>query len=183
MKQKPEKFDDLDRRRVIDAVQNHYGVQLQKVESRRPKWLQEASGRNWWVLGGIGFFHGVPEKMMEHEKHSKVEGMLVIAYKKSNDMDVFAGPLGPLVSARNKLPRAAQPPREFKFNVEMSGTRMRCIEVPNVVLGRLLTIPHSAEDRKRDKTLNEFQKSVSTMSREELTALMDSLNRISDAAP
>ena len=88
MKEKPERFDDLDRRPVIDAIQEHYGVKLQKVGSR-PKWLRDASGRNWWILGGLETWHGIPEEMMEHEKCSEVEGMLVIAYKKLTKIEVF----------------------------------------------------------------------------------------------
>ena len=45
------KFGNRDRDRVIDAIQKHYAVKLQQV-GRRPKWLRDASGRNWWVLGG-----------------------------------------------------------------------------------------------------------------------------------
>ena len=182
MKQKLEKFDGLDRNRVINALQEHEGINLQEVESRS-KWLRDASGRNWWVLGGIGTWHGIPEEMMEDEKCSQVEGVLVIADKKLTSIDVFRGPLGPLVSASNELPRATQPPREYKFNVKVSGNRMRCIEVPDAVLARIDTIPYSAEDRERDGRLNEFRKLVSGMSPEDGAALLDELNRITDAAP
>ena len=178
MKQKPEKFDGLDRRRVIEVIQEHCGVRLQTV-GNRPKWLRDASGRNWWVLGGLGTWHGIPEGMMEHEKCSEMEGLLVIAYKKLTKIEVFKGPLGPLVSARDELPRSAQ---QFHFDVEVSGTHMRCIQAPNVVLDRLDTIPYSAEDRERERKLNEFRKSVSAMSREEQSALMDELNRMDNAA-
>ncbi len=39
MKQTAIKFDDLDRKRVIDAVQEHYGVKLDEV-GHRSKWLE-----------------------------------------------------------------------------------------------------------------------------------------------
>ena len=81
MKQKPEKFDNLDRTRVISEIQRYFGVKLQRV-GRRFKWLRDESGRNWWVLGGIDTWHGIPEEMMEDERRTQVEGVLVIAYKK-----------------------------------------------------------------------------------------------------
>ena len=146
MKQKPEKFDNLARNHVINAIQGHYHVELHTVR-RRSKWLQDKSGRNWWVLGGRGTWHGIPEEMMEDERRAQVEGVLVIAYKRLTGIDVFEGPLGPLLSASNELPRATQPPRDYKFNVKVSGTRLQCTEVPNLVLDRLATIPYSAEDR------------------------------------
>lgn len=181
MKQKRGKFDGLDRDRVVDAIQEHEGVKLQKM-GRTFKWSRDASGRNWWILGGKETWHGIPETMMNDEKCAQVEGVLVIAYKKRTRIDVFKGPLGPLVSASKMLSRAGQPPREFHFDVKVSGTRMQCIQIPNVVLDRLVTIPHSEEDRERGRKLDEFQKSISAMSREDLTALMDKLNRTGDAA-
>lgn len=115
MKQKPERFDDLDRCRVIDVIQECCGVKLQKVGSR-PKWLRDASGGNWWVLGGLGTWHGIPEEMMEHEKCSEAEGQLVIAHKKLTKVEVFKGSLGPLVNARDELPRNTQ---QFHFDVKV----------------------------------------------------------------
>ena len=183
------KFDNRDRDRVIDAIQKHYAVKLQQV-GRRPKWLRDASGRNWWVLGGSQnrrqeHWHGVPEEMMKDERRAQVEGVLVIADKKSTRIDVFEGPLGGLASASDELPlpRATQPPRDYKFNVKVRGTRMRCIEVPSVVSDWVLTIPYSAEERERDRALNEFRKTVAAMSLEDRAALMDELHRIADAAP
>lgn len=158
MKQKLGKFDDLDRNQVIKEIQEHESVDLQKV-GNRPKWLRDASGRNWWVLGGRELWHGIPEEMMEHEKCSEVEGMLVIAYKKLTCIDVFKGPLGPLVSASNEHPR-----RTYNFDVKASGAHMQCKEAPKLVLAKFATIPYSTEDRERDRKLNEFQKSVSAMS-------------------
>ena len=181
MKQKPEKFDNLDRTRVISEIQGYFGVKLQRV-GRRPKWLRDESGRNWWVLGGIGTWHDIPEEMMEDERRTQVEGVLVIAYKKLTSIDVFKGPLGPLVSASNELPGATQPRSKYNLNVKVSGTCMRCIEVPNVVLARFATNPYSAEDKTRDRRLAEFCKTISSMSLEDTVVLMDELNRISGAA-
>ena len=45
-----EKFGNFERGRVIEAIQMHYGVTLNKV-GKRPKWQQDETGRNWWVLG------------------------------------------------------------------------------------------------------------------------------------
>ena len=135
MKQKPEKFDNLDRDLVIKEIQERCGVKLKKVRGGF-KWLRDESGRNWWVLDGIDTWHGIPEEMMEDERRTQVEGVLVIAYKKLTSIDVFKGPLGPLVSASNGLPGATQPGSQYHFNVKPSRTRMRCIEVPKVVLFR-----------------------------------------------
>ena len=52
MKQATKKFDNLDRGCVIEAVQEHCGVKLNKV-GQRDTWLRNESGRTWWVLGGV----------------------------------------------------------------------------------------------------------------------------------
>ena len=127
MKQKSEKFDDLARNHVINAIQEHHGVNLQK-KRRLSIWLRDASDRNWCVLGGIETWHGIPVEVVEDEKRAQLKGVFVIAYKKSTNIDVFEGPLGRLVSALVERRRATQPPRDYKFNVKVSGTRMRCIE-------------------------------------------------------
>ena len=99
------KFDNLDRNRVIHAVEEYHGVKLEKV-GRRRKWLQDESGRNWWILGGYGDYHGVPEEMMEAELKSPTTGILIIAERKLTDIDIFSGSVEKLCKNRNKLYRA-----------------------------------------------------------------------------
>ncbi len=174
MNQRTERFGDQDRDQVIHAILECCGVQLERVGSRS-KWLREASGKNWWILGGRGTWHGIPKDMMRDERQARTAGVLVIAIKKQASIDVFKGPLGPLVSNRDRLRRGDD---QFHFNVKVDGTRMRCVEAPNVVLDKLVTIPYCAEDRERDKRLNEILKLTSTMSREERAAVMSELARL-----
>ena len=176
MKQTLGRFDNFDRNIVIGEIQEHYGVRLQKV-GRRPKWLNDESGRSWWVLGGRDGWHGIPEEMMEDATQAQVEGMLVIATKNLTSIEAFAGPLGGLVSARDKLSRASQTTGDYQFTVKVSGAHMRCEQDPNVVLVRFATIPCSAEDRERNRTLNDFRKTVAAMSPEDRAAVMNELLR------
>ena len=66
------KFDEVDRDCVIDALQKRYGVQLDRVPPYR-KWLRDESGKNWWVLGGVDDWHGIPKEMMEGEKKGRMK--------------------------------------------------------------------------------------------------------------
>jgi hypothetical protein len=176
MKQKTIKFGTLDRERVIDEVQEHYDVKLKKV-GPHPKWLQDESGRNWWILGGTGDWHGIPEEMMEDEQQARVEGMLVIAQRKLTHIEAFAGLLGPLVSARDKLSWAQS--RAYQFWVKMSGAHLQCVQAPDVVLERFARIPYSVKDE-------ELEKTVATMSMDEFTtrlkdATTDELEKLIEA--
>ena len=175
MKHPVGKFDNLDRNRVMGAVQEHYAVKLVRVGSRY-KWLGDASGRNWWILGGKDDFHGIPEDMMEDERQARVEGMLVIAQRKVGSIDVFAGSLGPLVSARDRLYRAARSTGDYQFEVTLKGERLVVSgRRRNVVLElkRFATIPYSAEDKERDRKMVAVGKILATLSPEERKSLID----------
>ena len=166
MKQKSRKFDNLDRDCVIRAIQEHCGVKLQRVGSRS-KWLRDESGRNWWVLGGRGGWHGIPEEMMEDEKQAQLEGRLVIAEKKLANLELFEGPLSRLVNARDRLYRAAQTNGDYQFTVEVKGDAMRCAQASDVVLRRIASTPFSDEQKERARQMNKIQKEMLAMSPED----------------
>ena len=176
MKHSVGKFDNLDRDRVIRAVQEHFDIHLKRVGSRR-KWLRDESGRNWWVLGGKDDYHGIPEDMMEGERHARTEGMLVIAWREVGSIDAFSGPLGSLVSTRDKLYRAARTTGDYQFEATVKGDRLvlsgRRRDVV-LELKRFATIPYSVEDKERDRKVVEVGKLLATLSSEERKALIDS---------
>lgn len=174
------KFDELDRDRVIDAVEKHYGVQLDKVSPFR-KWLRDASGGNWWVLGGVGDWHGIPKEMMadEAKRNEQIDGKLIIAVRKRTSIEVFVGTAGQLVRSRAEL---AISEGQYRFNVAVQGNLMRCLEVPGVVLERFTSFSHSEEDRERLRKMNEFLKEARKLSPKELEELMKRLSQRGDNA-
>ena len=130
------KFDNLDRNRVIQAVEEYYGVKLERV-GRRPKWLRDESGGNWWILGGSGVYHGVPEEMMEAELQASTAGMLIIAVRKLPDIEIFSGSVEQLCKNRNKLYRAGKTTGDYQFNIHTSGSRLMVMGVKTVPIVRL----------------------------------------------
>ena len=169
------KFDDLDRKRVIDAIEEHYGVKLDKV-ARRRKWLRDESGRTWWVLGGVGDWHGIPKDMWELERSAQTEGMLVIAEKKRTALEVFVGPVRQLVGSIDKLRPDKNGARHF--TVRVRGDHIRCDQVPGVVLERLLSIPHSDEDRERERRTREATKTIADLTPEQVEELLENLEQL-----
>lgn len=172
MKQTAGKFDELDRKRVIDAVQEHYDVKLEKVGNAR-KWLRDELCRNWVILGGKDDWHGIPNEIMEHEKETRTEGMLVVAEKKLTHIEVFAGPLSQLVSSKDELSQTKT--EACQFTVKVKGDLMQCVQAPAVVLKRIVSISHSDEDRERERRMNEFGKMVADLSPEEFSEFLDKL--------
>ena len=173
-----ERFGNFERGRVIEAIQMHYGVTLNKV-GKRPKWQQDETGRNWWVLGGREDWHGIPAEMMDDESTASIEGMLVIAQKKVKNIEAFAGTLGPLVGARSELYRTQQSDGsdQYQFTVAVRGGRMQCVQAPKIVLKRFATFPYSAADRERDRNWHAVMRDIAEMSDEERASLLKELNR------
>jgi hypothetical protein len=114
---KASKFDEADREAVIRVIQDRYCVRLTPV-GRRPKWLRDDNGKNYWVLGASAGWHGVPEEMMDAETKTPTAGKLVIANRSREAIQVFDGPLEPLVRNRNKLSRNKI--GDYQFTVKQS---------------------------------------------------------------
>lgn len=170
------KFGNLERDCVVEAIEAHYGVTLHQV-GQRPKWRRDEAGKNWWVLGGREGWHGIPAEMMDDETNASTEGMLVIAEKKVESVEAFAGSLRPLVDARGALYRVAQSAGkdQYQFTVEVRRGRMRCVQAPSMVLRRFAAFPYTASDRERDESWKALMKSVATMSDEERAKLFEQL--------
>lgn len=152
------KFDNIDRERVIAAVEGHYDIKLRKV-GRRPKWRREDSGRNWWVMGGYDRWHAIPSEMMEAEEQNPTDGMLVVAYAKlrrtATDMEVFAGPVEQLVKARNKLSQTKERgDYQFVYKPIGTGNRIKIVGedvFPIMHLDRFTSFSYEKEKKENDK--------------------------------
>ena len=160
------KFGNLDRNRVIRAVEEYYDVKLEKVR-RRPKWLQDESGRNWWVLGGYGDYHGVPEDMMEAELQALIAGILIIAERKLPDIEIFSGSVEKLCKNRNRPYRAGKTTGDYQFNIHTSGSRLMVTgvkTVPIVRLERIDSFSYSEEDKAQDRKLGKLKDMLNKLS-------------------
>ena len=181
MNQTVEKFDNSDREHVIDAIRNHFGTKLAKV-GNRDKWLQDESGRNWWVLGGKDDWHGIPEEMMNHEELAEREGMLVIARKKSKSIEMFAGPSTPFISAKEKLYRTAQGDGSYQYQitVKTKGNHLICDQVTNAELRKFGALPYSSTEKEQNRKISELKKIWVDASSEERKEIVRMLGAQSD---
>lgn len=154
------KFDSLDRNRVIREVEEYYNVKLEKA-GRRSKWLQDESGRNWWILGGYGDYHGVPEDMMEAELRDPTAGMLIIAVRKLPDIELFSGPVEQLCENRHNLYRARNTTGDYQFITSVSRNDLKITgekDVEIVRLKRIVSFSYSEEDKAQDRGLGKQRK-------------------------
>lgn len=77
------KFDETDRRVVVDALSRQSGLQLERV-GRRRKCFRDDEARCYRILGGYGEWHGIPEEMMNEEISSNSDGLLMISMRKKS---------------------------------------------------------------------------------------------------
>jgi hypothetical protein len=166
---KTTRADELDRERVVRALQEHLGIHLMRIGSRR-KWLRDDDGRSYWVLVGTGDWHGIPQDMMDAEAERPSGGMLVIASRLRDRLRIFIGPLDALVASRRKLPRTAA--GDYQFNVATQGARLFVKEVLQAVLRELPAEPYSAADKEKDETIRSIKRLLMRLSSEERAQLL-----------
>lgn len=167
---KKSKFEELDRKQVITAVEDHYGIKLRQV-GRRPTWRRDESGKSWWVLGGSVEFHGISREMMEAEEQDPSGGMIVVACVRrmrnsaDADMEVFAGPVEQLVKAKNKLSQSQTGDYKFEHRTLGAGTSIQIKgkdSFPIMCLKKIDALSYEAakkeKDRETDKIIKRAEK-------------------------
>lgn len=130
------KFGSRDRKIVVRTVEQHLDVSLSRV-GRRPKYLRDASGRRYCFFGGYQDWHGLPDEVVEEERH-RGDSVLVYARRRAESIEVYTAPLKPLIEAHAELSVSRE--GLFMFNVDGAGERLRVRQVPQVVLTRLATV-------------------------------------------
>jgi hypothetical protein len=163
------KADELDRERVIHALEERLSIRLTRAGSRR-KWLRDNEGHSYWVLVGSGDWHGIPQDMMNSEVEKPSAGMLVIASRLRDRLRIFIGPLDALAAARRKLPRNAA--GDYQFNVTNQGTRLFIREVREATLRELPAEAYSAADKEKDEFTRSIKRLLAKLSPDERAQLL-----------
>ena len=127
------KFDEQDRKKVISEVEKHFGVHLSRVGSHR-KFLEDSSHRTFLVLGGYEDWHGIPPDMLEEEEKRNSNGVLVVAKRHTNSIDVFSGPLQTLIDNKSKLSHTQK--GNYQFHIHILGSHLFIKEIPSLSLAK-----------------------------------------------
>ena len=169
------KFDEADREATIREVQNCLGVRLSPI-GRRRKWLRDDDGRSYWVIGGYGEWHGIPEEMFDAEAKAPTDGILVFANRRREALQVFLGPLEHLVRNRSKLYRARKTTGDFQFTVTQKGARLHINQVPGFTLKELATFGYTADEKANDQSVHAVKGLLRKLSKEQITELLRDLD-------
>ena len=131
---KKHKFDETDRDKVISEIEQHFGTKLSRVGKRR-KVLQDPSGKSYWVLGGYDDWHGITSDMIKEEQKRAIDGVLVVAKRHKTTIDIFAGPLKPLITNNHNLSQVQN--GDYQFHISIRGNSLTIKEIPVLTLRRL----------------------------------------------
>jgi hypothetical protein len=161
---KSTKFDEHDRRKVITELEEHYGVKLYPVGARR-KFLEDGEGKAFWVLGGYEDWHGIPPEMVEEEARRSRGGVLIVAKRYKNKIDVYSGPVRPLIENKDNLSHTKE--GNYQFHIEILGGHLLIREIPGLSLTKLGETPHSFEEKDSDKKVQEVKDILDKLTPEE----------------
>ena len=175
MRAKIDKFDKWDRKRVVGLIQKTFCITLSAVGSR-DIWFRDESSAEWWIIGGKGDFHGIPEEMMDRDRGRESSGRLVFAQKLADGLNVYVGSVQPLVTAKHKLSRRKRD-NAYLFNVVVRNDRMRIVEEPSIVLKKIDTISHTNRDRESVKNVEKTVKLFESLPPDQRAEFLEKLRR------
>ena len=141
------KFDETDRRRVIAELEREREITLKRVGKRR-KHLKDENGREYWVLGGVEDWHGIPSDMMESGLSDPTNVDLVIARRLNTKIEIYAGPAELLITAREYLIHTQK--GDFQFNVQSHGDYLSINENFRVRLKKFCEVNYSDDEKETD---------------------------------
>lgn len=165
------KFDETDRDKVISEVEKQLGIKLSRVGNYR-KFLQDTSGKSYWVLGGYDDWHGIKSGMLKEEQHRATDGVLVVAKRHKSTIDIFFGPLQPLIANYRDLSHTQT--GDYQFNVAIRGNSMTIKEVKGSALRKLGATQEVGAAV--SPQLREATEILAKMSPEERSRLLDRLS-------
>lgn len=119
---------------MISEVECHFRVKLARVGGYR-KFLIDANGKSYWVLGGYEDWHGITAKMMKEEQRRLSDGVLVVAKRYRGKIDIFSGPLQPLIEHSGDLSHTQT--AGYQFHITIRGNNLTVNEIQGLSLRKL----------------------------------------------
>ncbi|QJT08576.1 hypothetical protein [Oceanidesulfovibrio marinus] len=170
----PAKFSNQDRQFVIKGIERCYNIDLRPV-GRRSKWLKDSTGKNYFILGGIGKWHGIPEEMMDAEVNSPSTGILAIAILFTKAIAVYASDMSALIKSRDQLYRASKTTGDYQFTYKFQLATLELNPAPEVKLSLLNVIDYDKPQIERQKAIKSLHQMISRLTPEQCEELLKRL--------
>lgn len=143
---------------------------MSRVGSRR-KFLEDSNHRTFWVLGGYENWHGIPSDMLEEEEKRNSNGILVVAKRYSNKIDVFTGSLQALIKNKTKLSHTQK--GDYQFNIHIRGKHLFVKEITQLSLTKLGEAPYTDNEKYADKKVEKVKSILNKLSPEERKEILE----------
>lgn len=105
MNKKTAKFDDTDRKLLIEEIEKIQGVKLELIKPSR-KLFKASNGLLYLISGGTEDWHGINEnimKQLDELQAQQGENVFMVAKKYRTQMDICVGSLSILLRNKHKL--------------------------------------------------------------------------------
>ena len=151
------KFNDQDRKFVIDELEKVQNVKLQQIDPPK-KLFRDSNGMVYLISGGTGDWHGINPKIMESLANHKQEGTFVVAKKFTTKIEIFAGSLLTLLQNKNKLSITRK--GDFHFHCIINKDDLSLQEIPQLRCKKVTEVlfPNQQKDLSRLKEVSEIIK-------------------------
>jgi len=129
------KGDELDRDEVIEWYEKEGGIRLTRVNNKKRKILHDQTGRLYCLLVARETWkqwHGLDREILDNEI-DWVDGVLIIAIRHKKLINIYEGPIRPLVQRKDFLSKG------YKFHTREKGDWLFVSEVPDFSLKKVGT--------------------------------------------
>ncbi len=163
-----EKFDNIDRKHVINEVERIFSLPLSRVGRRHIYFKNEKDAR-FVILGGNENWHGIPDDVIT-DILKATEKYLIIGLKKRNSIRVYYCDITNLLTQLKLLNRPGND--KYTFNIDEHGTWATIRQVQSVKLNLLAEIQYTSLDREKIIQKERIQRELEQMTTEELEELI-----------
>jgi hypothetical protein len=162
---------------VVAEIAARLEVTLRPV-GRRQKYFCDHLGRHYWIVGGSGYWHGIPDAMMDAE--ASLSGTkFFIAVRKTTKIDIFVGSARDLYTVRSQLSKTQT--GNYEFTIEEHHSVLHVKNIPHVQFQHFSAIEFSLEKKETQRSSfvaqREIEKSFDKLSPGDRKRLIEKLKR------
>jgi hypothetical protein len=112
--------------------------------------------------------------MLDEKARRATDGVLVVAKRYKNIIDIYSGPLQPLIKSKHSLSHTQK--GDYQFNIDIRGNHLSIKEVQGLYLTKLGEAPYSVEEKCSDTKAKEIKSLLNKLTPEERDQLLRELS-------
>ncbi len=167
--QKTIKFGDVERENIISYLESLLKIKLKPVGNRK-KFCNGSNGNYYCIVGGTGDSHSIPKEVMDVCIQYTDKSYLIVARLLKTKMDLYLGPMKPLIESRIILPSIGKGGDHYGFSINTpSSNQIGIKQVGSCHLEKIGEFPYEFESaRIEDKEITELLKKLSPIEKNRL---------------